>query len=389
MLAAARRLAFATAVMAAVMAACAPAVAGDAGVAGAQARSAGPVTEASLRKLRLPDGYRVALYARDLPGVRFMAVGPDGAVYASQPRSGRVVRLGDADADGVADSVVVAVDGLDRPHGLAFHDGWLYVANTGGVVRVRLDASGRARGTPQRLNQYSAGGGHWSRSLIFGPDGRLYVSIGSSCNLCEEKTEDRAAVMVYDADGTNGQLYASGLRNAVGMAVHPGTRQIWVSQHERDMLKPDHQDLPPEEINILQAGGHYGWPYCYGNRVPNPEYADAKRCASTIPPALEMQAHAAPLGMTFLTGATQFPAAMRGDLLLAFHGSWNRDVPTGATVVRVRVADGRPVGYEDFVTGWQNADGTRWGRPVDVLVARDGAVLISDDAGGAIYRVTR
>ena len=380
MLVAARRLALAALVVASVPAA----------PAGAQGRPAtGPVTEAALRQLRLPDGYRVRLYARDLPGVRFMAVAPDGAVYASQPRLGRVVRLADANADGVADSVVVAVDGLERPHGVAFHDGWLYVANTGGVVRVRLDASGRALGAPEAINRYSAGGGHWSRSLIFGPDGRMYVSIGSSCNLCEEKTEDRAAVMVYDADGKNGQLFASGLRNAVGMAVHPGTRRIWVSQHERDMLKPDHQDLPPEEINILQAGGHYGWPYCYGDRVPNPEYANANRCAATLPPALQMQAHSAPLGMTFLTDATQLPSSVRGDLLLAFHGSWNRDVPTGATVVRVRVANGLPVGYEDFITGWQTADGKRWGRPVDVLVARDGAVLVSDDAGGAIYRVTR
>ena len=155
---------------------------------------------------------------------------------------------------------------------------------------------------------------------------------------------------------------------------------------------PSHEDLPPDEINILQAGGDYGWPYCYsqaGRALPNPEYNDAARCGRSIPAALELQAHSAPLGMSFLTGATRFPAEYRGDLLLAFHGSWNRTVPTGVKIVRVRVANGRPVGYEDFITGWLKPDGSRWGRPVGVVVATDGSVLISDDAGGAIYRVGR
>jgi glucose/arabinose dehydrogenase len=173
------------------------------------------------------------------------------------------------------------------------------------------------------------------------------------------------------------------------MAVHPRTGEIWVSQHERDNLRPEHEDLPPEEINVLRDGGDYGWPYCWGDRRPNPEFGDAARCASTVPPALRMQAHSAPLGLAFLDRATAFPAEYRGDALVAFHGSWNRDAPTGAKVVRVRVRDGRPVSYDDFITGWQTANGGRWGRPVDVLVYRDGSVLVSDDAGGAVYRVYR
>jgi glucose/arabinose dehydrogenase len=337
-------------------------------------------------KLRVPRGLAVTEFAK-VPGARAMAVGPDGAVYVSLPRRGEIVRLIDANQDGVADSQDIAVAGLNRPHGMAFRDGWLYIANTDGVVRLRLGADGRAQGTLEKLNSYSAMGGHWTRSILFGADGAMYVSIGSTCNVCEEQSPDRAAVMRYDANGQNGRLFSSGLRNAVGMALHQGTGQVWVTQHERDNLRPNHQDLPPEEINILREGAHYGWPYCHSNRVPNPEFNDAARCTTTEPPALGLQAHSAPLGITFLDRATLLPAEYRGDALVAFHGSWNRDEPTGAKVVRIRVRDGRPVGYEDFMVGWQNAAGQRWGRPVDVVVHRDGSLLVSDDQAGLILRV--
>ena len=341
-------------------------------------------------KLWVPAGYAVREFAR-VPGVRWMALGPDGAIYVSRPRDGEIVRLLDADRDGVAESQTVVVRGLTRPHGLTFRDGWLYIANTGAVVRVRLDAGAgmAAVGTPETVATYSASGGHWTRTVLFGPDGGMYVSIGSTCNLCEEKTPDRAAVMRFDADGRNGRVYSSGLRNAVGMAVHPTTGAIWVTQHERDNLRPSHEDLPYEEINILRDGGHFGWPYCHGDRIPNPEYGDQARCNTTIPPAFTMQAHSAPLGITFLDKATALAPELRGDALVAFHGSWNRDVPTGAKVVRLTVRDGKPVAIEDFIVGWQEASGKRWGRPVDVLVAGDGAVLVSDDVAGVVYRVTR
>ncbi|MFN8581301.1 MAG: PQQ-dependent sugar dehydrogenase [Gemmatimonadaceae bacterium] len=337
-------------------------------------------------RLNVPAGVKVATFA-SVPGARMMALGPGGVVYVSQPGKGQVLRLVDADGNGEAESQDVVVSGQDRPHGLVVKDGWLYVANTGALVRVRLDAAGKAVGSPERIAEYSGGGGHWSRTVIVGADGNLYVSIGSTCNICEERSEDRAAVLRFAPDGSNRTLFAKGLRNAVGLAVHPNTHEIWASQNERDNLSPQHEDLPPEEINILQAGGDYGWPYCYGDRVPNPEFRNPSRCAGTTPPALSMQAHSAPLGITFLDRATKLPAEYRGDALVAFHGSWNRDVPTGAKVVRVRVSDGKPVGYEDFITGWQDANGRRWGRPVDVLVAADGSVLISDDQAGTIYRV--
>jgi len=338
-------------------------------------------------KLSVPEGFTVQYFAQDLRGVRFMTLGPGGVVYASQPRSGRVIRLPDANHDGVADGVEVVVTGLRQPHGLAFHKGALYVANTDGVVRVPIGANGLASGDAVYVNHYDGGGGHWSRTIVFGRDGAMYVSVGSTCNICVETSADRAAVLRFNEDGSGKRVYSSGLRNAVGLAVNPRTGAIWVSQNERDNISPDHQDLPPEEINILTDGGDYGWPYCYGDRRPNPEFNDAARCAKTIAPALAMQAHSAPLGLSFLDRATSFPADYRGDLLVAFHGSWNRDVPTGAKVVRVHVRNDKPVSVEDFITGWQDNSGRRWGRPVDVLVAGDGSVLISDDSGGNIYRV--
>ena len=352
--------------------------------------SSSQAQDALQSRLTLPPGFTIAEYAK-VDGVRFMVVAPDGAVYASRPEAGEVVRLVDADRSGTAESQTVAVSGLNRPHGLAFHGGYLYIANTDGVVRVRLGPSGAASGPPERVNSYSSGGGHWSRSIVFGPDSGMYVAIGSTCNMCVEKTPDRAAVMRYDEKGGNGRVFSSGLRNAVGIAVNPVTKQIWVTQNERDNIEPDHEDLPPDEINILQDGGDYGWPYCYGNRIPSPdkEYHDPARCARTVPPALEIQAHSAPLGITFLDRATTFPAAWRGDAMVALHGSWNRSAPTGAKLVRIRIRDGKPVSYEDFITGWQGPNGRRWGRPVDVVVHTDGSLLISDDAAGAIYRVTR
>ena len=376
-------------------------------------------------KLQVPEGLKLSIYADSVQNARFMAIGPDGAVYVSQPRAGstggrgrgggaapdgpqyyggQVTRLVDRNSDGTADEreMIARVEGA---HGLAFHNGYLYIAGLRGVHRMRLDGAGKPTGQPEQLNTYPFTRGHSTRTIVFGRDGAMYVSIGSSCNVCIEESPELAAVMRYDADGKNGRVYSSGLRNAVGMAVHPTTGEIWVSQHERDNLRPDHQNLPHEEINILVDGGHFGWPYCHGDRIANPDSVVADSvaagiCTRTLPPALNLQAHSAPLGLTFLDRATQLPAEYRGDALLALHGSWNRTVPVGTVVVRVRTRNGKPVSYEEFITGWQRESATgqgtnRWGRPVDVVVDRDGSVLVSDDGQpgtgniGAIYRVHR
>lgn len=327
--------------------------------------------------LSVPPGFRISVFADGLRGVRTLRMGPDGMLYAVLSQSGRIVRL-DPDGDGSAEAVV---QGLNRPYGLAFHDGWMYVGETNRIIRLR----GPAYAEPEVVvPSLPAGAGHWTRDVLFGPDGMLYVAIGSSCNICEESDPRRAAIVRYRPDGSDETIVADGIRNSAGLAVEPTTGVIWASQNERDNLG---DDLPGEEINVLSDGQHFGWPYCYGDRIPNPEFRDrGDYCRTTTPPALSMQAHSAPLGMVFYTGS-QFPEEYRGDLFLAFHGSWNRSVPTGFKLVRVRVENGRPVSYEDFATGWQSGRGRPSGRPVDPEVGPDGSLYLSDDGGGRIYRI--
>lgn len=333
------------------------------------------------RTLYAPAGFRVSVYAAGVPAARFFALSPQGVPFLSLMREGRVVALPDRDRDGAADEVVTFAEGLNLPHGLAFRENHLYVAENSRVVRFRLNPDGtKAAVNPEVVvPNLPSGGGHVTRTLGFGPDGGLYVSVGSSCNLCRDDPR-RAAILRFNADGTNESLFARGLRNAVGIVWHEG--RLWATDNGRDFLG---DDLPPEEVDLVRAGGDYGWPYCYGDRVPDPEYNDVLRCARTEPPAVKMQAHSAPLGLRFYTGV-RFPADYRGDLFVAFHGSWNRRTPTGYKLVRIQGLDASP-SVEDFLTGW--LVGTQaWGRPVDVLVLDDGSMLVSDDHAGAVYRVS-
>ena len=332
--------------------------------------------------VQVPQGFAVSIFAEGLSGVRMLELGPDDRLYVVRSSAGEVVRF-DLNADGTANGGPAGVvSGLRQPYGLAFRNGDLYVGETHQVVRL----TGPAFTQETVIVPGLPTGGHWTREIEFGPDGRLYVSVGSSCNLCEEGDARRAAVVRYAANGSGEEIIAEGLRNTVGLAFHPETGALWASQNERDRLG---DDVPAEELNILSPGGvveHFGWPYCYENRIPNPEYANPPRCGSTVPPALEMQAHSAPLGMVFYDGE-QFPAEYRGDLFLAFHGSWNRSEPTGYKVVRVRVENGQPVSYEDFAAGWLTSSGSVLGRPVAVEVGPDGSLYVSDDGAGRIWRV--
>jgi glucose/arabinose dehydrogenase len=330
--------------------------------------------------LHVPPGFRVTVFAQNLNGVRYLALGPGGVVYAAQTGDGRVVRLPDANHNGVADSAVTVASGMTQPFGIAFRGDTMYVAEVDEVVRF---APGSA--SPVTVVPNLPGGGHTTRTIVFGVDGKLYLSAGSSCNVCDEDPADsmRAAISQFNPDGSGGRIFARGLRNSVGLGVHPTTGELWATNNDRDNLG---EDVPPERINIIKDGMNYGWPHCYLPGEKNPEYQSAD-CSSVQAPAITFQAHSAPLGMAFYTG-TAFPSSYRGDAFVAYHGSWNRSVPTGAKVVRVQAQNGVPVGIDDFVTGWQLSDGSRWGRPVGIVMAADGALLISDDVGGKIWRVS-
>jgi glucose/arabinose dehydrogenase len=350
--------------------------------AGAQTQTPPPgmtrVTVAS-HDLFVPPGFTVSLFADAVGGVRTLALGPGNEVYAVRARDGAILRLPDANKDGVADTVIIARSGLNRPFGLAFRGDTMYVGETDGVKRFDPGAA-----TPvQLVSGLPGGGNHWTRTVVIGPDNMLYVAVGSSCNVCEESDRRRAAIVRYKLDGSDEHIFATGLRNSVGVAFNPTTRELWANNNDRDNLG---DDLPPEKLNIIKDGKVYGWPQCYLPGKPNPEYPDAN-CAGVEPPALTVQAHSAPLGLAFY-GGTMFPADYKGDAFMTFHGSWNRTVPTGAKVVRVHIQNGKPVSSEDFMTGWQLPSGDRWGRPVSLLVLSDGSLLVSDDAGARIWRVT-
>ena len=327
--------------------------------------------------LYVPSGFNVNLFAEGLDGARALALGPGGAVFVTLSNVGEIVRLVDADGDGVANARSTVLSGLSYPFGLAFRGDTMYFAEQTAVKRLDPGAT-----TPVTLIPNLPSGGHVTRTIAFGPDNLLYVAIGSSCNVCDDALP-RAAVTRYNLDGSNPHTFATGLRNSVGLAFHPTTGELWANNNDRDNLG---DDVPPEHLNILRDGRWYGWPQCYLPGQANPEYVGAD-CSRVEPPALTFQAHSAPLGLAFYTGA-MFPTEYQGDAFMTDHGSWNRTGPTGAKVVRVQVENGQPVAIDDFVTGWQLADGSRWGRPVSLLVMPDGALLVSDDLGGRIWRVS-
>ncbi|MDF2628990.1 MAG: L-sorbosone dehydrogenase [Symbiobacteriaceae bacterium] len=338
---------------------------------------------ASPRGLTVPDGFAISVFAAGLDFPRHMAQGPDGAIYVAERGANRVVRLPDANADGVADKVESYATGMEAAHGVEWHEGALYVGATDGIYRFTPPVKAGEKG--RKLVDLPPRGGHYTRTVHFGPDGRMYVTIGSTCNVCVEEEPRRAAMWVYNADGTGGRLFADGLRNTVDFAFHPQTGAIFGVDNGRDSLG---DDRPPEELNLIRDGGDYGWPVCHGGDIIDPQFGKPGSCAGTEPPVLNMQAHSAPLGVQFYTGS-MFPAAYQGRLFISFHGSWNRSEKTGYKVVSVPFKDGRPAGPpEDFLTGFLQGDNTVVGRPVGVLQTQDGALLISDDNTGNIYRIT-
>lgn len=338
-----------------------------------------------MHPLQVRPGLTVNLFAAGLDRPRMLAFSPAGDLYVSLPREGRVVVLPDSDRNGVADRIETFAEDLHLPHGLAFAGTELIVAENSRLLRLLdRDRNLKAELVEVVSEDLPPGGGHWTRSVVVGPQGNLFAAAGSSCNVCIEKDPRRAAVLQVAPQGGPAGIFARGLRNSVGLAFHPMSGDLWASDNGRDRLG---DDLPPEEINRIVKGGDYGWPYCYGQRIPDPGYGNPDRCRSTLPPALEMQAHSAPLGIAFGFGL-DVAEPYRSMLYVAFHGSWNRSLPTGYKLVGIPFKDGEPGGPpEDIVSGWLRGR-VAWGRPVAPAVGPDGALYLSDDRAGVIYRIS-
>jgi glucose/arabinose dehydrogenase len=335
----------------------------------------------------VPAGFRVDVVADNLGGPRALAVDPNGALVVSVPGHGRVLALPRGDGAARPGDVVTILTGLDLPHGLAFRAGHLYVAETDRVVRYRYDAARLTATEPTVVVRgLPHGGHHWTRSIVFGPDDKLYVAIGSSCDVCQEHDRRRAAIVRYDADGSGEQVFATGLRNPVGLAFHPTTGVLWTAVNERDWPGGG---APPDYVTEVRGGAAYGWPRCFAEGrafVPDPTLAGAGECRAMTLPTLPVGPHAAPLGLAFYF-ATQFPPEYAGNLFVALHGSRAGLPPAGYRIIRVRFRDGRVDGIEDFARGWRSGERVI-GRPVDLAVGRDGSLYVSDDHADRIHRVS-
>ncbi len=342
--------------------------------------------EATLQeRVKLPEGFQISTWATGIANARLLLVSSEGDVLVTQPRTGEVRLVErDADGDGSPDGVRVLLSGLDRPHGIDFHEGHLYIGEGTAIARIHFDPQTRAVGAPLRIIEgLPDGGNHWTRTVKIGPDGMIYVSIGSSCNVCDEADPRRAALVRYALDGSGEEVFATGLRNTVDFAWHPETGVLYGTDNGRDMLG---DDFPPCEINAIEQGGFYGWPNVNGSGVRDPDYGDRdpEKIGVARDPAHELPAHSAPLGIAF--GPSEgLPEAYRGAAFVALHGSWNRSRKQGYEVHAVRL-DESPTRAEVFLSGFE-IDEKVYGRPVGVAFGPEAELYVSDDFTGVIYRI--
>ncbi|MBD3246148.1 MAG: sorbosone dehydrogenase family protein [Candidatus Omnitrophica bacterium] len=345
----------------------------------------GAAQDVSPEKISLPAGFRIQVYAR-VPGARSLAYAPSGTLYVGSRGEGKVYAVPDADGDFQADEVVVLAEELFMPNGVAVRDGDLYVAEVHRVIKFpQIGKRLKNPPAPEVVNaSFPRETHHGWKFIQFGPDGKLYVPLGAPCNVCVRQDERFASILRMDPDGSALEVFARGIRNTVGFDWHPQTGVLWFTDNGRDWLG---DDRPPDELNRApEKGLHFGFPFCHGKSVADPYYGDIRSCEQFTPPVLELGPHVAALGMRFYTGE-MFPEKYRYKIFIAEHGSWNRTVPIG---YRVMAADPEKRGsgaLEVFAQGWLQ-NGKAWGRPVDVAVAADGALLISDDHSGTVYRVT-
>lgn len=333
--------------------------------------------------LQIPEGFRIGVFATNLPGVRDLQFAPRGTLLASLPKEGRVVALPDKNNDGIADEAIDIVARLNKPHGIAFYDSKLFVAEENRVTRYRFDETNLTALPEEKLFDLPRGGRHTTRSIVFDKKGNMYVSLGSTCDTCIEREEFIGTVIISDSQGKKPQVFSRGLRNAVFLTLHPSTDQVWVTEMGRDFLG---DDLPPDEVNILKENADFGWPFCYGDKVWDKSFGqrDQAFCNNTISPFYQIPAHSAPLGLTFIDSPQM--SEWQGDLLVAYHGSWNRSTPAGYKIVRITT--GNDPQEHDFITGFLQG-GQALGRPVDLIFDPNGSLYISDDKAGAVYKMVR
>ena len=342
--------------------------------------------ELQLEKIKLPPGFEISIYAKHVPNARSMTLSPHGTLFVGTRKAGNVYAIVDRNKDHKADEVITLAQGLNMPNGVAFRDGALYVAEVNRVLRFE-NIENRLNNPPHPIvvnDSFPNDTHHGWKFIRFGPDGMLYVPVGAPCNICEPEERRYAVIMRMKPDGTGLEPFARGVRNTVGFDWHRETKELWFTDNGRDWLG---DDLPPDELNHAPRQGlHFGYPYCHGGTISDPKFGDKRSCAEFKPPAQNLGPHVASLGMRFYTGA-MFPRQYQGQIFIAEHGSWNRSTPIGYRVSLVRLENSKAVSYEVFAEGWLRS-GETWGRPVDVLVMPDGALLVSDDYAGAIYRIS-
>ncbi len=341
-----------------------------------------------LQRLNLPEGFQIDLFADGIEDARSMAMGDNGTLFVGNRKGKKVYALQDTDGDYKADNVIVLDTTFQVPNGLAFRNGSLYVAEVNRLLRFD-DIEANLNNPPEPIvvyDDYPTEYHHGWKYIAFGPDGKLYVPVGAPCNICESEDERFASITRMDPDGSNREIYARGVRNTVGFTWHPETGELWFTDNGRDMMG---DDIPPCELNrASEPGQHFGYPYCHGGTIKDPEFGDKFPCSDFVPPAQNLGPHTAPLGVKFYTG-TMFPEAYRGHAFIAEHGSWNRSSKIGYRITLVKMEDNNAVSYETFLDGWlDEASQEVFGRPVDLLFLQDGSMLISDDYGNAIYRVS-